>query len=138
GHFERADVLCRAFVDEARRFANGAGAALYLRERSGGYALECGELDGALPRYDGDDLALAMMRAERRAVRLGDLQSALPGALALPMLDHGKLTGFILLDARSDGAVYRPDEVELLGWAAQQVGLDLQTMHVGELEAELA
>jgi len=138
GHFERSEELCRAFAEELRRFAGGGGAAVYRRDRSGSFAHQHGTLAGAQPHYPADDLALALMRAEREAIRLGGLQSSLPGALALPMLDHGALSGFAVLDRKVDGSDYRPDEVELLGWAAQQVGLDLQTMHVGELEAELA
>ena len=77
------------------------------------------------------------MRAERGPVSLAGVQTALPGALALPMLDHGTLSGFALLERKPDGSDYRPDEVEVLGWAVRQVGFDLQTMHVGELEAEV-
>jgi len=57
--------------------------------------------------------------------------------LALPMLDQGNLTGLALLERKADGAAYRPDEVALLGWAAHQVGLDLQALHARELEARM-
>ena len=76
-----------------------------------------------------------MMRAERGPVELAAAHSGLPGALALPMLDQGALAGFVLVDRKGDGADYRPDEVELLGWAACQVGLDLQALHARDLEA---
>jgi hypothetical protein len=81
---------------------------------------------------------LALMRAERRPVRTAETPTTFPGTLALPMLDHGKLTGFVLLDRKRDGTDYRPDEIEALGWAAHQVGLDLQAMHASELEAEVS
>ena len=54
------------------------------------------------------------------------------------MLDHGKLAGLALIGCKENGADYRPDEIELLGWATHQVGLDLQAMHASELEAEVA
>jgi hypothetical protein len=138
GHFEQTPVLCRAFGEELDRFSGGAGAAVYLRDRSGAYGLQCGGLAAAPDRIEADDLALALMRAERRPVRLATTPSALPGALALPMLDHGKLAGFALLGAKPGGADYRPDEIEALGKAAHQVGLDLQAMRASELEAEIA
>jgi uncharacterized small protein (DUF1192 family) len=78
------------------------------------------------------------MRAERRPLGTLDMHPALPGALALPVLDHGKLAGFALLDSMGDGADYRPDEIEILGWAAHQIGLDLQAMRANELETEIA
>jgi hypothetical protein len=77
------------------------------------------------------------MRAERRPVELAAARGGLPGALALPMLDPGALSGFVLVGVKPDGADYRPDEVELLGWGANQVGLDLQALHARDLEAQV-
>jgi hypothetical protein len=138
GHFDETAALCSAFSDEATRFAKGAGSALYLRDGGGAYALQCGTLPGAAPAIASDELALALMRAERRPVKTREMHTALPGALALPMLDHGRLAGFLLLDRKPDGSEYRPDEVDVLGWAAKQVGLDLQSIRASELEAEVA
>jgi len=138
GHFEQAATLCDAFTAEASRFAKGGGAALFLRWANGAYGQSGGNLADTAPTYPADDVALALMRAERRAVRTTEVQTALPGVLALPILDHGKLAGFLLLDRKGDGTDYRPDEVEVLGWAAHQVGLDLQAMRASELEAEVA
>lgn len=138
GHFDETPALCAAFADEASRFAKGAAVALYLREASGAYARQCGHLSGAPPAIADDELALALMRAERRPVKTGDTRTALPGALALPMLDHGRLAGFLLLDHKPDGSDFRPDEVDVLGWAAHQVGLDLQSIRASELKAEVA
>lgn len=137
-HFDQTAVLCRAFAEELRRFSGGAGVAVYFRDRTGAYSLQCGGLAEALPHYDADDLVLALMRAERRPVKTAEMRSALPGVLALPMLDQGRLAGFALLAGKPDGTDYRPDEVEVLGWAAHQIGLDLQAMRAGELEAEVA
>jgi hypothetical protein len=53
------------------------------------------------------------------------------------MLDQGALAGFVLVGGKPDDADYRPDEVELLGWAAHQVGLDLQALHARDLEAQV-
>jgi hypothetical protein len=136
GHFDQTPALCRAFAEEASRFAEGAPAALYLRGTDGAYRLQSGQLAGA-EAYAGDDPAFALMRAERRPVDLATAHGALPGALALPMLDQGALAGFMLAGRKPDGADYRPDEVELLGWAAHQVGLDLQALHARDLEAQV-
>lgn len=137
-HFDQAPALCQAFAAELRRFTNGANAALYLRESGGGYRLCAGKLAGIRKAYAEDDRALALMRAERGPVHMAHAHSALPGELALPMLDQGVLTGFALLARIPDGTDYRPDEIELLGWAARQVGLALQAQHARELEAQIA
>jgi hypothetical protein len=137
GHFDQTPALCRAFAEEAIRFAEGAPAALYLRGADGVYRRQAGRLDGAAEDCAADDHAFALMRAERRPVELAAAHGGLPGALALPMLDQGALAGFVLVGAKADGADYRPDEVELLGWAACQVGLDLQALHARDLEAQV-
>jgi len=138
GHFEQSPALCRAFAEETVRFAQGADAALYLRAAGSGYRRCAGKLAGARAAYPGDDRAFALMRAERRPLDLAQAHSDLPGVLALPMLDQGALAGFVLLDGKSDGTQYRPDEVEALGWAAEQVGFALQAQHVHDLEARVA
>ena len=76
------------------------------------------------------------MRAERKPLDLGETPTDLPGVLALPMLDHGVLAGLVLLDLKGNGALYRPDEVALLGWAAHEVGLALAALHAGLIETE--
>ena len=130
-------ALCRAFAEEASRFAEGAPSALYLRGADGAYRLQAGRLADTPDACAEDDQAFALMRAERRPVDLATAHGGLPGALALPMLDQGALAGFVLMDRKPDGADYRPDEVELLGWAACQVGLDLQALHARDLEAQV-
>jgi hypothetical protein len=136
GHFDQSPALCRAFAGEASRFAEGAPAALYLRGADA-YRLQAGGVAGAAEAYGDDDHAFALMRAERRPVDLATASGGLPGVLALPMLDQGTLAGFVLVGAKPDGADFRPDEIELLGWAAHQVGLDLQALHARDLEAQV-
>jgi hypothetical protein len=137
-HYDQSLALVRNFAVEAGCFAQGAPVAIYLRGPGGdGYALQAGTLPHAEPAYLGDDNAIALMRAERAPVELVEAGSVLPGALALPMLDQSALAGFVLVAPRPDGARYRPDEVELLGWATQQVALDLQAMRARELAARV-
>jgi len=137
-HFEQAPALCREFAAEVERYAKGAAAALYLRGEEGGYDLHCGAQPGAAERYAEDNRLFAAMRAERRPVEIAGVHTSLPGALALPMLDQLGLAGFVLVGPRPDRAHYRPDEVEALGWATEQVGLDLQALQARELRAENA
>ncbi len=136
-HYDQAPALCRSFAAELSRFAQGAGSAIYLREE-GAYRLCAGNPTEAEAGVDSGDHAIALMRAERAPVDLVRARSTLPGVLALPMLDQGRLSGFALLAAKSDGTAYRPDEIDVLGWAAHQVGLDLQAMNAHELETKLA
>jgi len=65
---------------------------------------------------------------------VSDTRSLLPAALALPMRHRGELTGLMLMAAKPSGDPYRPDEQELLGWAAHQMGLDLQALEAEQLQ----
>ena len=47
------------------------------------------------------------------------------------------MNGFVLLGRKANAESYRPDEVELLGFAVHHVGLDLHALEVGELRREL-
>ena len=38
--------------------------------------------------------------------------------------------------SQADGAHYRPDELQNLGWATQQVGLDLRALQARELQVQ--
>jgi hypothetical protein len=46
------------------------------------------------------------------------------------------LTGFFALGAKPSADGYRPDERDLLGKAAHQIGLDLHALTIEELESE--
>jgi len=52
------------------------------------------------------------------------------------MINRHEVNGFVLLGAKPDGLDYRPDEIELIAWAAHQVGLDIHALKVEELEAD--
>jgi hypothetical protein len=134
-YFEDERALARAFVDELARFGGGAGVAMY-RRHDGVLDRVATNWDNAPRHFREDDPAFALMRAERAPLDLGDAQTGLPGVLALPMLDHGVLAGLVLMDLKGNGALYRPDEVALLGWAGHEVGLALAALHAGLIETE--
>jgi hypothetical protein len=127
-HVEKPEALAGQFESELTRFSGGAGATLYTRSGGGAYASATGAT------IDADDPALSAMRAEQSAVVPAELGSPLPAALALPMMHQAALAGFVLLGPKPIGEDYRPDEIEVLGWATQQIGLDLQAIRVRALE----
>lgn len=138
-HFDDEATLAAAFADELSRFAGEGPVALYRRD--------AGARDNALLRVagtwrtspstlPGDDAAYAQMRAEGGPLDLSETRSDLPGVLALPMLDHGALSGLALMELKTSGALFRPDEVAVLGRAAHDVGLALAALRAGSTQAE--
>ena len=127
-HVEKPEALAGNYTAELARFSGGAAAALHLRTAEGHYASAVGD------SIDADDPALAAMRAEQGAVVPAEVHSPLPAELALPMMHQAALAGFVLLGPKPTGEDYRPDEIEIMAWATQQVGLDMQAIRVRELE----
>ena len=130
-HVEKPEALAGNYTAELARFSGGAAAALHLRTAEGHYANAVGD------SIDADDPALAAMRAEQGAVVPAEVHSPLPAALALPMMHQAALAGFVLLGPKPTGEDYRLDEIEILGWATQQVGLDMQAIRVRALEQQV-
>jgi hypothetical protein len=138
GHYERQDTLMRDAVSEFGRFSGGSEAALYWRESDGDYDCKSGSLKPETAAIDADDPAVARARAERGPLRTAEAGSTIPADLFLPIADHGQIVGFFALGAKRNSVGYRPDEVELLAWAAQQIGLDLQSMQARALAGKVS
>ena len=135
-HFEDPRALARGFADELARFGGDARVALY-RLHDGVLDSVAGNWDNAPRHFREDNPAFALMRAERAPLDLTETRTGLPGVLALPMLDHGALAGLVLMDLKNNAALYRPDEVALLGWAAHEVGLALAALQARATDAEV-
>lgn len=132
----RTDALRVATLAEFKRFSGGAAVALYL-EGDGAFTTE-GDAAPFPAALDADDPLLVALRARNKPLDPREhARSRLTAALVLPMHHRDRLTGAIVLGTRADGANYRPDEIELLGWAAQQVGLDLHAIAARTLQQKV-
>jgi hypothetical protein len=74
------------------------------------------------------------LRADAGPIRVADVDAALDVEWALPMINRGSLDGFVLLGRKSNNETYRPDEIEVLAFATQQLALDLVALRVEQLE----
>lgn len=138
-HFDDEATLATAFADELSRFAGEGSVALYRRDagsRDNALTRVAGSWDTSPLRLPGDDAAYALMRAEGRPLELSETRGNIPGVLALPMLDHGALSGLVLMGLKAGGALYRPDEIAVLGRAARDVGLALAALRGASTDAE--
>lgn len=129
----RADRLAADFAAAASAFAGGAAASMYLRGANGHLTRSAGNLEDAPESLDPDLAPVLAARAELQPVELDG--RALPAALLVPMAIRHELGGILLLGPKPNGEPYRPDQIELLGWAAGQIGLDLNALEVERLEA---
>jgi hypothetical protein len=134
----RPDALLAAFAGALDRFTDGAGHALYRRSANGDYERVGATLEAAPERVDADEPLVVALRARQQATHVSDAHSGMPGEIALPSIHHGELDGFVLLGLKPNGDGYRPDEQEVLGFAAHQVGLDFRALRMELLEREVA
>ena len=133
-HITTADALLASLRAAVDRFTGQAGCAIYLRQADGDYALAGATLEQAPAVLEGGDGVVRALAAQMAPVWFEHLHSALRADLALPMSQRGTLHGFVVVGAKRRGASYRPDECEVLAFAAQQVGLDSHALRGDELE----
>ena len=134
----RSETLTETFAAALGRYAEGAEAAVYLLREDGGYRRADGLVEGVGERLDADDPALIAMRAEPKTLVPDAASSRLKAALIAPMVNRNEVIGVALLGPKPSGGGYRPDEIELVGWATRHVGLDLHALKVEQLEAAQA
>ncbi len=125
----RRDPLVVAYVAAVKTFCDGADVALYLADDEGIYRRVEGGLPGQPDVLDSDNPFMVTLRADRTAFEPG---AAI--ALVLPMIHRTEVIGATLLGVKPNGFGYRPDEKEVLAWAAHQIGLDLHALEVERLQ----
>jgi hypothetical protein len=133
----KAETLTRGLALALTDYTDGATTAVYLLE-GGAYRLAAGTVDGVGETLEPDDPALMMIRAQPKALVLDQVVSALKAAMIAPMVHRNEVIGLTVLGAKPGGLLFRPDEVELVGWATSQVGLDLHSLKVEQLESSEA
>jgi hypothetical protein len=127
-HVTRVDALISSCLAAINRFTDGAGCAIYRKTSDGNY--QCLRSSGAEAAIDIDanDAVVLALRVERGVVRCGDSGSKLTFELAVPILYRGEIDGFMLINRKPNLEAYRPDEIHVLEFAVQQIGLDLTAL----------
>lgn len=136
-HFTEVEALLSSFRTAIDRFTAQAGCAIYLRQASGNYALVGGTMNEAPEEIDPNHELAVALRADMAPAPLEQFHHRVPGELVLPMSHRGTLNGFVLVAPKSRQENYRPDEIEVMAFAAQQIGLDIHALRVEALEGEV-
>ena len=133
----RAETLTQAFPQALSRFADGAPAAIYLLN-DGDYRRVGGAVPGLPETLDTDDAILMKLRADPRPFRPEAGDSVVQAEVVAPMVHRNEVTGLALLGRKPSALDFRPDEIELIGWATTQIGLDVHALKVERLEESTA
>jgi hypothetical protein len=127
-HITKVDALISSCLAAVNRFTDDAGCAIYRRSADGDYQCLQSSIAGAPTHMDGNDAVVLAMRVERGVIRCTDVESALKQELAVPILNRGDIDGFMLINRKLNHEAYRPDELAVLEFCVQQIGLDLTAL----------
>lgn len=132
-----ADAATTLEIASAALFRRGANAAFARTSELGWRDAECAVLD------DSDPLVL-LLRAETRPIDVDQIPWKCAGVpagggaphVAIPMLSHAELAGFVLYGAHPDGSVLDPEEVTFLERLVTAAGLAFDQLDAQRLRAE--
>lgn len=120
-YITNAGVLLDQAICKIDAHTDARGAAI-LVESNGTYrAVRAFGADGGASGSENDPLTVAL-KAWHRPLDPHGYDTGLHGALAIPMVARGRLSGVLLLGERAGGEAYAPDEVEALSQFAHGVG----------------
>ncbi len=114
-------VLFDRAIEKVERHTDARNAALLL-DGDGTYTTARSFGDGAPVSIGENDGVVLALKTWHLPLDPHQCDTALRGALALPMLARGRLLGRLLLGERTGGEAYAPDEVEALALFAHGVG----------------
>jgi hypothetical protein len=118
-------------------FTGLADISIYLARTDDSMTCAYTSPGSAAAELDANHDVLIELRHARRVIHLRPDGDGPHDELALPMMTQGRLRGFILVGPKPDRQQYRPDEMTLLGTAAQQLGMDFENLRVVELEQQI-
>jgi hypothetical protein len=127
-HITRIEALIGSCVDAIDKFTDRGGCAIYRHDANGDYLYLSGSAADAATTFDGNAPIVLAMRVGRRALKCADVDSTLRADWALPIFYRGEIDGFVLLNRKLSQEAYRPDEIEVLNFAVQQIGMDLTAL----------
>jgi hypothetical protein len=121
------DALIDTTLAKIRRHTDARDAA-FLVNGDGSYTAVRSFGDGVVPEVSENDEAVLSLKTWHKPIDPHQYETALRGALVLPMLARGKLIAILSLGERAGGEAYAPDEIEALYQFAHGVGTTLDAL----------
>jgi hypothetical protein len=136
-HFSHPEALVEALLTAVDAYTGSCGSGLYWGDAVGRFIREHFTLEPLPRELDADARVIVEMKTFRAPVHLTDSTLA-PAVLALPMTRRSDLVGFLVVGKKTDRQVYRVDEIANLARTTQQVGFDLYTLRLEQLQRAMA
>jgi hypothetical protein len=132
-HFVEIDALIVAFGGALDRFSDHSGCAIYVLTDESQFQRVYSSISDAATYLPIDNDIAVTCRDSRKPIQLDDVDRAVPGAIAFPMMQGNELKGFVVLGAKVGAQTYRPDEEKILQAAVELISLDLSRLHAEQL-----
>ena len=145
-HARTADVIDNAVVADVTSTLEIASAAVFRSSTGGGFLRMAafGWAAGDCAALDDTDRLVLLMRSERRPLVVDEIpwsRTDVPAGgyapyIAVPMLSHADLAGFIVYGAHPDGSRLDPDEVAELERLALAAGVAFGQLDAQQMRAD--
>jgi hypothetical protein len=113
---DRSTLLDRA-RSVLERHSDASSVEILIRDDCGRY----GDVDE-------NDAGIVRLRASRRPLDIHEVDSALRGDLAFPMVARGRLIGVVILGGRRSGEAFAPDEADAIAQLVRSTGTSLDVL----------
>jgi len=113
---DRSTLLDRA-RSVLERHSDASSVEILVSDTSGRYG-----------GVDANDAGIVRLRASRRPLDIHEVETALRGDLAFPMVARGRLIGVLILGARRSGEAFAPDEADAIAQLARSTGTSLDVL----------
>lgn len=121
------DALIDQTISNIRDHTDARSAAILLDDART-FRMERSFGDGVPSNIGENDPAILALKTWHKPLDPHRCETALRGALALPMVARGRLLGVLILGERARGEAYAPDDIEALSLVAQGAGAALDAL----------
>jgi hypothetical protein len=116
-----SDTLLDNTVHEVAAHAETDPVSILLRDERGNYSTARSS-NGEIDSVSENDRAILKLRTWHAPLDLDEVDTALQGSRAYPLISRGDLLGVLVCGGKRDGQAYAPDESEALSLLARSVG----------------
>jgi hypothetical protein len=132
-----AKTLLEKAIEKLQQHTDARSATLFLKDTESYTSARSYGTASPATISENDNAILALL-ASHKALDPHRYDTALHGALAVPMLVRGRLLGVLLLGERAGGEAYAPDELEALTQFGHGIGSALEALSGGSADGKSA
>jgi hypothetical protein len=133
-YISTVDALWQQFEQEIARFTK-AHCTVLVRSTAGGFHAIQRDTEGRTRLLLGENTKIPLaLQADRKRVVVHEEPLVSTGSLAAPVFLRGSLQAIVLVQARENGVPFRPDEIDAVAIAVNEIGYDYLALQLNVME----